>query len=287
MANSAVFITPPDTRWASTRFRGEWPAEAIGGATVAKFDQPISQNDVYIWIKLCDTNRLQTLPGMHIWDLCDPTWWFNPDDARRALPLFKAIVCSCEGLAEDLRQWSGLENVYCIPDRVKIGHYNEKRQHREVEPVRFIWFGAYQNRMTLFGAFTNLERLAANHYPIELTIVDDRPDQVWQFQHFPCYHLPWNLEKEARTIAAHDIALLPSYPGAWGKVKSNNKELSAWACGLPTTTGEDWEEMVRLVSDAQLRQSLADENLETLLRDYSILQSAQEWVNLIARLEAE
>ena len=45
-------------------------------------------------------------------------------------------------------------------------------------------------------------------------------------------HVPWLLDKEVEVIASHDLAFLPSYPGMWGRLKSDNKKVHAGLCGL-------------------------------------------------------
>ena len=136
--------------------------------------------------------------------------------------------------------------------------------------------------MAIFGALANLERLAANGHSIALTIYDDQPQNRWTFtDSFPVYYTQWRLDQENEVIASHDIALLPPYPGPWGKVKSNNKELTAWACGLPATDGQDYVEMCDLVALSSKRQIEADRGYEEVKAAYTVDKSADEWKELL------
>jgi hypothetical protein len=140
------------------------------------------------------------------------------------------------------------------------------------------------NRMAIWGAVPNLERLVASGYPIELTVCDDRPDVEWQItQAFPMYNVRWSLEKENQILSNHDIALLPPYPGPWGQVKSNNKKLTAYACGLPAVSGFDYDELVLLMNPG-VRQATADEGFALVAEEYQAQLSAIEWGTVCASL---
>jgi len=274
-----VFILPGSEKWASSRIRGFWPARYLKKSRCL-INQGVPQSEVYIWAKVFDLSKLQALPGLHFWDVCDPSWWFKPQEIRPALQYFDGFVASNEGLRQEFENWSGCK-CHLIPDRLELSHYPRRKVHNYADPVRLIWYGAYQNRMSLFGALANIERLRANGYNVELTIFDDRPQEALTMLTAPVYHISWELEKENEIIASHDIALLPKYPGAWGKVKSNNKVLTAWACGLPATDGEDYEWMSNLCAQSALRQQEADRRIEELKSNYDIRQSAEDWAKLI------
>ena len=145
--------------------------------------------------------------------------------------------------------------------------------------MRFIWYGLAVNRVALFYGLVNLERLAANGHKIELTIMDDRPDQSWRVtDYFPIAHVQWRLEQENEIIANHDVAFLPPYPGPWGKVKSNNKTLTAWACGLPALSTHEYNDY-EVLMDWQCRRNWGVlGNVE--LAHVDVRQSAAEWMGL-------
>jgi hypothetical protein len=281
------FIACGPISWASARLRCHWPARYIKDAAVveynAKNDYPDA--DAYVWQKRINQKamREQRAAGKRVYlDMCDPTWWWEPKLTAEVLAECDAVVCSSPALRFDLAQFSPQTQAVCIPDRMELSHFLRTRTHAEVTPLRLIWFGLHFNRVSLFGAIANLERLAANGHAIELTIFDDRPDVILNYTDaFPVYNTEWSVERENEVIAAHDIAVLPPYPGAWGKVKSNNKQLTAWACGLPTTTAEEYFALETMASDVLTRQMISRAGLASLKHDWDVRQSAAEWESLL------
>ena len=284
-----LFVTPSDTRWASTRIRAAWPARYVNGATIAPHGEHQNiEADNYIFVKLFDEefSKQAKQRGKRIfWDVCDPAWWWNPIEARMAADLADGIVTSNAELAHDFADWYGdATKVRIIDDRIEPEHYPIQRKHTHAEPVRFVWYGAAQNRISLFGALANLERLEANGHNIALTIFDDRPQNGWNFtDKFPISYTQWSLEHENQVIAAHDIALLPPYPGPWGRVKSNNKSLTAWACGLPVSDGQDYEYLEELCANEVLRQQMTAQGRLKLEVFYLAQISGMEWEALLGK----
>lgn len=286
----ALFIPAGRIHWASSRFRAWWPAEHLPEATVIPFDEATGNPpewadpyDVIILQKhgLAEHQQVWREQGKRvIWDACDPMWWFSPDGVRRILEHVDLVTVSTPALAADFRSWYGRRlPVAVIPDRLKLEHYPLQRLHRDATPIRLIWFGMGINRYALAGAWANLCRLAANGFPVELTIFDDAHKQPMPGfgPELPVYTIEWRLETENMIIAAHDIALLPPYPGPWGPLKSNNKQLTATACGLPVTTGHEYAELLRLVRSQEAREREVEAGLPKLTERYDVRQTAQEW----------
>jgi len=291
-----LFITPgPVEQWASSRLRCTWVAKYIENSYVIDGTQihntGIPKSKVYVWEKIGnpETMRLQREAGALVfWDLCDPVWWFSTNDCREIVNNVSGVVLSNHDLRADFDQWILDNNISvmteCIPDRLLLQHYNKQKIHtlQHTTPVRFIWYGSAQNRVALFGAVAPLERLVADGFDIQLTIMDDRPDVRWDFtDKLPVYYTGWSLQHEVDIISSHDIALLPSYPGPWGAVKSNNKRLTAWACGLPATDGADYKYMFRLVDDPKERMLEARHGLTILQNEFDVKKSAIEWSEFI------
>jgi len=231
---TVCFIAGGNMANAGARLRAYWPARFIDGAAVCTWAEEPPDAQAYVFQKLVDLplmRRLRAAGALCFWDVCDPSWWFNPADVREVLEHVTAVVASSDGLAADLRQWSPGTPVHVIPDRLLLSHYDQHARHTERDPVRLIWYGAAQNRMSLYAAHATLQRLAANGHPVALTICDNAPNAPFIDLEsvYPIYYTRWSVETEAATLAGHDVALLPPYPGPWGAVKSNNKALSAWA----------------------------------------------------------
>lgn len=288
-SNLAIcFITAGDINWASSRMRCHWPTAYMENTAIITFEEGkagLPDADVYVWQKWArpDVMRRQREQGRRVWwDVCDPLHWFGPDDCRQIIDNADGIVASNKGLADDLAAWSG-RPVHTIPDRLELDHFPKRRQHANVNPVKFIWYGLAPNRSSLFAAMPLLDRLVANGYDISLTIFDDRPEvQFAKSSSYPIYHVRWELDKENQVLAAHDIALLPPYPGEWANVKSNNKQLTAWANGLPVISDCQYNvENLDLVENHIARSMQAGRGYKEVLRHYQAKQSAVDWEALL------
>lgn len=284
-----IFVASGPIEWGSARMRCYWPARYMDDATVVQFGEELPKGaDVYIWQKQAHTGAIDLLENArHYWDVCDPMWWFSPKESTEILRRMDGVVASNEPLLDDLLRWvtdytplSG-QGGHTIPDRLELSHFHTHRQHRDVFPLRIIWYGVAQNRIALHAAIPTLERFAANGYHLELTVMDDRPDAEFRVsERFSVFHTRWELDAEVDVIAGHDVALLPPYPGKWGEVKSNNKTITAYACGLPVTEGIEYRELEALW-DADTRQTAGRNGRAVAERDYDVRQSARDWERML------
>ena len=279
------FVAAGPITWASSRLRCYWPAKYMNASVVSfasLHNDGLPTADIFIWQKYVDLGVVRQLAGaQHWWDLSEPVWWFDPEHSREIVQMMKGVVVSNEALAEEFTRWNG-RSCHIIPDRVEPGYFNRQRVHTAVTPVRLLWFGAVINRVALTAAWPNLARLNAAGYNIELTIMDDHPDMPLRFGHnIRVYHVFWAWEREVEILASHDIALLPPVPGPWGSMRSNAKELAAWACRLPVTDGADYEELRRLVSSPKERNRLGQKGHEEVVTQWAVGQSAAEWLALL------
>jgi hypothetical protein len=282
-----AFLTNGPIEWASARYRGFWIAECRDDWQAYELEKirQVPDADAYVFAKVISLELVEMLKdeGKQVWwDLCDPMHWFDPDAARAMVALADGVVCSNQGLADDFSNWSGVK-AHTIPDRLKLSHYDKQRQHQDGGPVRFIWFGSAQNRPALAEGYVILGRLKANGYKVELTIMDNRPGLSLEYgPDCPVYFIEWNMRTEVEAIAAHDIALLPDYPGPWGTVKSTNKVLSAWACGVPEITDCRWHQgIIKLVESSSIRQFAGKSGRELVEAQHTVDKSADEWEALL------
>ena len=286
---SILFIPAGPLEWGSSRMRAWWPSNYMDDCMVKQPGnfQIEPRIDTVIFQKVIDTRGAHALrdAGKTVyWDVCDPSWWWAPGECRAMADTVTGVVASSKALAEDFNQWYGSDLAVCIPDRLERSHFPDRMRpaHRHQEQVKFVWFGVSVNRIAIFAALANLERLAANGLNISLTIMDDRPDQPFQVSDsFPVYHTRWTLDREVQIIAGHDIALLPPYPGPWGKVKSDNKMLTAAACGVPVSDGQDYERLAELATSALARTEWVVDALSLLWQVWDVRQSAADWQELI------
>lgn len=284
MVSNVLFITPGPIKWASSRLRAHWVAEGIEGADVIEYDGMFyPHRDNIVFVKIVNSELAQKYRDCGakvIWDICDPVHWFSPTEAREMADNVDYITCSNPGLQADFYEWYGKPRPILIPDRMRLDRYPIQRIHKPTNHIRFIWCGVIQNRFSLLGAMANLDRLKANGVDFSLTIFDDKPGETWKAK-FPIYHTGFEVDKENEVMASHDIALLPPYPGAWGRVKSNNKHLTAWACGLPVTDGENYAQLYELATRATVREISAQAGMDTLTKHYTIDKSVDQWKGLL------
>ena len=291
MTAKLCFLTVGDITWASSRLRSYWPVKYLEGSETIAYKKgaeiPVGGFDAYVWMKTGEPEamEMQRKNGGHvIVEVCDPNWWFQPIKTRRLIDESTCLVAATAAAGEDLKRWYGPNTppIYIVPDRLELDHFPRQRKHEHTDNVRFIWYGVAANRMSLFSALANLERLAANGIKFSLTICDERPDVRWNTtKSIPVYQVEWDLDKENEILASHDIALLPPYPGPWGRLKSNNKKLTAWACGLPVTDGQEYYNMETLTTNTEERKRRAEMGYKTLLKDYLIEQTAEQWLDII------
>ena len=282
---SILFIPPGTPQTASARFRAYWVAEYMPDTKVIPCDQvtqaDIDEADVLIWGKMLV--QFDYHGQRMFWDICDPVHWFNPQvETRQWTDVCEKVITSSDGLTEDFNAWYGSEKAVTIPDRLKLEHYPKQRSHVHVDPIRLLWFGNNGNRWPLIAAMGDLIRLSYCGVRAELTICDDNPKDVWRVAEFPIYMVRWSLDTENNIYSSHDLAILPPMGGRQGLCKSNNKTITAWANGLPVFDGrESFDWLMRLCTEAELRQQVAFENYTNLERFWQVEKSAQEWMELI------
>ena len=285
-----LFLTVGDYHWGSSRIRSYWPAEIMPEATAMQWKPGVqvpTDYDAYIWLKVADIELMEELSNMgkvQFVEVCDPNWWHQPKAMRKITDLVTAVVSATELARLDYLDWYGTEKrTYVVPDRMKLEHYPIQHQHSTTTPTRLIWYGMHQNRVTLYGVLPVLERLAANGVKFELTLCDNKPtDHFYVSKSFPIYQTEWTVHGENQIIAAHDIALVPPYPGPWGPLKTNNRTLTAWACGIPAVDGYDYYQLHELCTNLEARKRAAEAGKQELLSKYRIDQTVDDWRRIIA-----
>lgn len=286
-----LFLTAGDIAWASARLRAYWPARYMQDAIVMTMNEARMRGslpediEAIVWQKTADTDVMNAAKAAGVKqyiDICDPTYWFQPKEFATIVSMIDGVVCATRELVNDLATSTGYRDAIVIPDRLDLAHYPIRRKHEPRDRVRFIWYGLHANRAGLYGSLSFLERLACNGHKIELTICDDRPDQsIKVSDKFPTYYVKWALGQENEIISSHDIALTPRYPGAWGLLKSNNKTLTAWACGLPVDDGSNYETLEALTISHLVRELAATTGYMVLKNNYQAFQSAIDWEKVI------
>lgn len=289
--NSICFITAGPVEWGSSRMRAYWPARYIPDSTVVTMadaqQRGVPDAGVYVFQKLVDIALIAEMRASDkivVWDVCDPSWWFDAPGAIEAVNNVGGIIASSAPLAADLQTWKAMNDtepvpVAVIPDRVELSHFAPRPRYVPGDPVKLIWYGVAVNRVALFAAVANLIRWRGDGHDISLTIYDNAPDIRFSDLDaiMPVTYKRWTLDTEAETLAAHHIALLPPYPGPWGRVKSNNRTVTGLAAGLQVITGEDYYELPNAIRVMEA----GHDRREYVAANYNVEQSAREWMDLI------
>ena len=284
--SKVCFVLPGPATWASSRIRGLWPAQFIPDSVTAIIGSPLPEAENYVWVKAFSPDYIAETRGKakHYIDFCDPSWWWKPREIRATLDIVDGVVVSCAAISHDFEHEFDYR-PFIIRDRMLLSHFGVRHSHSIIQrgqPVRMIWFGASQNRHALLGAMGYLERLVCNGVQIALTIMDDKPRDYWDItDKFPVSMVKWELDREVEVIAAHDIAILPPYPGPWGRIKTNNKALHAWACNVAVSDGADWDYLWNLCTRTEFRTDAASVGRSMVETEYNVEQSAAEWLEVL------
>jgi hypothetical protein len=240
-----------------------------------------------IWLKQCDpglASAAQKVGIPSVWDVTDPMWWFSPEHFWPVMEAVNGTITSSKGLAEDYAMWCG-RKATCLPDTLSLDHYGDPRPRHEGKAKKMIWFGHHANRMTLFGPMTNLLRLQAQGDEFSLTIMDDAgPDMQIFNPSFPVTRIKFDLGTEAEILRDHDLAILPPYPGPWGKCKSDNKELTAGAVGLAAVSGLLWNHMHDYFHEPDRRNKWAQAQRKMVEERYTSAHGAERLGEYLASL---
>ncbi len=305
MSNIAVLTNGPRA-YAGARLRGFWLADVdpVHFKVFAPGDE-LALDDcgtVVFQKRQGDTDferahRYKAEGRKVVYDLCDPVWLHDdPRHFYKMLAVADAVTVSSQALADaiadhpDIADGKVEKRIVVIPDRMLASAHPTTAEHIERDrPIRLVWFGAGQNRIALITALPLLSYMSYS-VPLELVVIDDLPQvkiEAGSPERAKVTHIAWTLETFHAQLVACDIAVLPPHPGPLGDYKSNNKAVTAWWAGLPTTSGYDLGELQQLATDADLRARMGKANRSIAERDYDITQSAAQWRALAAELHGE
>jgi len=290
-----AILTNGPRAWASSRLRGYWlqdadpihfkvfgPGDALAG--IESFDAVIFQK-MQDALSIERARRYRAEGKIVAYDITEPMWWWSPNEASDMMRACDVTITCTDSLSEQVQEIGTAQRVATIPDRMLPSYHpdwKQHTQHAEDQRVKFVWYGASQNRIALEGYLPMLGYLA--HYvPLELRIIDDAPGaKVYQQEmgHFRIINVPFALETYHAQLTDCDIAYLPPFPGPWGAVKSNNRAITAWWAGLPVVDGFDLDMMREYAGSAEARQMEAVANRRVAEELHSIHQSAKELIAL-------
>jgi hypothetical protein len=232
-----------------------------------------------------DVLVLQKAYGVHprapvtILDISDPDW----EQDSSVMPVVRqvdAVTCPTEGIAKVLSEHAA--RVVVIPDRHDLAMLPPAREH--FAPARrVVWFGWSHNSGPLNRLVPTIESAS-----LSLTVVSDRDPRAYscakrprEFRHRYSYRrFRWS--SIHAILSDHDVCLVPRRNLPSDQFKSDNREMLALLCGVPSARSP--EELLDLAADHTLRSRRAADGRAWAMTYRDCRQSVAELQALIASL---
>lgn len=264
----------------SSKIRGRWVIKHWPGAEEYI---PGKRYDVEIFQKTYWQQHATSSPAIKILDIADPDWTEN-QDMRKFVNLVDGITCPTQEIKKHLNRWAPDKKVKVIPDRVDIDKFGLKKTHKG-DAKKAVWFGYSHNARVLTQTVSTLK-----HHGIKLTVVsEDFKYYISDLKERKLFDfVKWNEKTVNRDIMnSGDFALLPPHYTADGrlpykaKFKSNNKEVIAWALGLPVA--KNAEQIEWLINEEHRKQE-AQEKWEHVKAHYDVRISVKDYLEFISEI---
>lgn len=290
-----LFVAQGPLEWASSRYRAWWVAEFADWADCVQMADlkglDWSEYGAVVWPKPCGLAERQILANLKAsditiaWDVCDPMWWLRPDDAGEMLNLVDMVVCSNDGLRENLTLEYKYDRAHTITDRMNPAFHPDAKEHRAATSPVLLWYGQHWNRLPCFAsAALGLQRLVSGGARFRVRILDDGPPGGVEVGGVDVEYHRWRLDTFHEELLAADVVLNAPYPGPWGAMKSTNKRDTAWWAGVPTINLQsvaDVERARELFADPVKRQVEGAAARAEVERTCDVRQSVEEWRELL------
>lgn len=251
---------------ASSRIRGDWLVKYWEEAEIYR---PGKKYDILIFQKAYWREMLAGFKGLKIFDICDPDW-LHGRPIVEAINFCDAITCSTELLADELRKMTN-KKVKVIPDRLDLDLYKKHKVHKG-NIKKAVWFGYSTNFGQLPQIIQTLKRNG-----IRLMIIADKELPETDFR-------KWSLDTFNEDFLENDICILPDntlYDPMF-KYKSNNKEITSWALGMPVA--KTIYDIRKFMCDFD-RNVEAEKRRKEVKEKYDIKFSVKEFKELINNLK--
>ncbi|MEM7112663.1 MAG: glycosyltransferase family 4 protein [Chloroflexota bacterium] len=154
----------------------------------------------------------------------------------QALPRFRATLETADFAIVENETLVPLAEQYGCQTAVMRGPINtEFFQPRPLNPerdyVNIGWTGSPSTYHHLAPIFPALEQIGRDFPETKLTLVGASP--LTRFNYLSCRVVPWQLDKEAESVADFDIGIFYLSPTEWEKARGGGKLLVYMAAGLP------------------------------------------------------
>ena len=259
---------------AGTRIRAEWLINYWPEAEIYKLGKKY-QTIIFQKVYMPHFARLNKDAGIkQILDICDPdifTRAVHEDNIfMESAQYMNAITTSTENLAKQVQKYFEIP-VRCIPDRLDLELFKEKKVHQG-EAKSVVWFGYSQNSQVL----DLIKEKVLNRLGLRLIVISDKPhDQADEF-------IKWDLETFNTDLIKADFCLLPDPRVFMGEFKSNNKEITAQALGMPVAKSID--DLERFISEEE-RKKESELRLKEVKEKWDVKLSIQEMQDLIKEIK--
>ena len=208
------------------------------------------------------------------------------------------VVAGNAYLAERART-AGCKRVEVVPTVVDLLRYPIRKPHVAGGAVVIGWIGSPSTAYYLRDIASVIDALQ-RRFTVHALAVGARPDQVLGT---PFQAVPWNEAQEAALVASFDIGIMPLPDEPWERGKCGYKLIQYLACGVPVvaspvgvnreivqpgingllaTEPAEWERaLVRLISDAELRQRMGEFGRQRVETGYSLQAQAPRMLSIL------
>lgn len=252
-----------ETYCASDRIRGEW---IIKNSDQFEIYREGIKYDAVIFHK--PVPKIAEFEGIKILDLCDSVWKQIPNFKELIIPV-DAIIVSTEGLKEDLGKITD-KPIHVVGDGHDLEYYSTKTDNKHINKAKeVVWFGYAQNAHCLEPLVKTIKNKG-----LKLKVLAQCPlpplDKADEF-------IKWDVDTCIEEISKSDFAVLPFN----GKLKSNNKDVTAYLSGIPVAKTE--KDIIRLISPEERRKDM--EKVSELAERYDAKNKAKKYLNIIDKLK--
>lgn len=265
----------------SSRIRARWVAKYWDEASEYQLGE---YADVMIFQKAWWEKMVYEFPGIKIFDICDPDWFESIRPHFSVMSACDAVTTSTQPLADYIKKILPDMRVKCIPDRVDL------EEHAVSEGIKNSWAADKAKTIVWFGYSHNFHVVEKTldllmKHGLRLTVISDQNLRLMAgYEALKIHNVKYNYETVHDIIARHDLALLPENPTFKGEFKSNNKDLTAMALGVPVVKLP--EDLERLMSSEE-RKKASEQGLKEVKEKYDVRLSVQEYKDLINEIKKD
>lgn len=281
---------------ASTRIRVTWPLKYLNAIVSESFDELVTCNVVVFQtrysqqdVRLAKTLKLSNV--RIIFDNTDPHWLkeYQREDVNfvNMVELADIVTLPTEGLVETFKKLYSYKQTFIIKDRLDLNIYNKVKKHVDKKSYKILWHGSHGNLNSIDLARVDLEKLGLE-FDITLVCIFDGITQhsVKPFQNVTVIPVEWTNQNVIDELLKSDVSINPRYDN-WKSYKSNNKTITAWACGIPCTERDFYDGIKKYLSNTDLRNEEAKTQRAIIEKDYDVKLTAKEWTDCVSKLIVE